>query len=418
MNKLWQKTTVSLKYIKSLLKWLILAAIVGLIGGVVGSLFHKSIDAVTYLRGQNKWIIYLLPLGALTIALLYSLCKRFGRMDTNRILDSVSGNEKVPFVLLPLIFVSSVITHLVGGSAGREGAALQLGGAIGYRIGKSIRLSRDDMHIVVMTGMSAVFTALFGTPITACIFAIEVTSVGVMHYSALFPCIVSSMTAYGVAIGMGIEPVAFEGITIGSVSLVMTLKIVLLTVMCATVSIIFCASIKTAERWSKRFIPNPYLRALSGGAIILILTLTVGTYDYNGAGMNVIQRALEGNARYEAFALKILFTAITISAGFKGGEIVPAFFVGSTFGCVFAELIGMNSGFGAAIGFVALFCGVVNCPLASLMLSLEVFGSDSIIMFALVCAISYMMSGNYGLYKSQKIVYSKLDFEKIDVNAT
>ncbi len=417
MNELGQKIGISFKYIKSLFKWLILAAVVGVIGGVVGSWFHKSIDAVTYLRGQNQWIIYLLPLGGLSIALLYSLCRKFGRMDTNRILDSVSGNEKVPFVLLPLIFISSVITHLVGGSAGREGAALQLGGAIGYRIGKSVKLAYDDMHIVVMTGMSAVFTALFGTPITACIFAIEVTSVGVMQYSALFPCIVSSMTAYTVAMGMGIEAVSFAPVIIGSVSPVMTLKIVLLAVMCALVSIIFCTSVKTFERYGKRFIPNAYLRAVSGGAIILALTLLVGTYDYNGAGMNVIERALSGNARYEAFILKILFTAITIASGFKGGEIVPAFFVGSTFGCVFASVIGMNSEVGAAIGFIALFCGVVNCPLASIMLALEVFGSDSIVMFALVCAISYMMSGNYGLYKSQKIVYSKLNFEKVDINA-
>ncbi len=417
MNELGQKIEVSFKYIKSLFKWLILASIVGVIGGVVGSWFHMSIDAVTYLRGQKEWIIYLLPLGGLSIALLYSVCRKFGRMDTNRILDSVSGNEKVPFVLLPLIFVSSVITHLVGGSAGREGAALQLGGAIGYRIGKSVKLDSDDMHIVVMTGMSAVFTALFGTPITACVFAIEVTSVGVMHYSALFPCIVSAMTAYTVAMGMGIEAVSFDPIIIGSVSPVMTLKIVLLAVACAVVSIIFCTSVKTCERYGKRFIPNAYLRALSGGAIILVLTLIVGTYDYNGAGMNVIERALNGNARYEAFILKILFTAITIASGFKGGEIVPAFFVGSTFGCALASVIGMNCEVGAAIGFIALFCGVVNCPLASIMLALEVFGSDSIVMFALVCAISYMMSGNYGLYKSQKIVYSKLNFEKIDTNA-
>ncbi len=417
MNELRRKIEASFKYIKSLFKWLILAAIVGVVGGIVGSWFHKSIDGVTYLRSQNQWIIYLLPAGGLAIALLYNLCRKFGRMDTNRIIDSVSGNEKVPFVLLPLIFISSVITHLVGGSAGREGAALQLGGAIGYRIGKSVKLSRADMHIVVMTGMSAVFTALFGTPITACVFAIEVISVGVMQYSAFFPCIVSAMTAYTVAIGMGIEAVAFKPVIIGSVSPVMTLKIVFLTVMCALVSIIFCASVKTFEHYGKKFIPNAYLRALFGGAIILALTLVVGTYDYNGAGMNVIERALSGKARYEAFALKILFTSITIASGFKGGEIVPAFFVGSAFGCVFASLIGMNSEVGAAIGFIALFCGVVNCPLASLMLALEVFGSDSIVMFALVCAISYMMSGNYGLYKSQKIVYSKLNFERLDTNA-
>ena len=156
---------------------------------------------------------------------------------------------------------------------------------------------------------------------------------------------------------------------------------------------------------------------MAGGILVLLLTLIAGTYDYNGAGMNVVERALGGSARGEAFLLKIIFTAITVAAGFKGGEIVPAFFVGSTFGCAAASLMGLEPSIGAAIGFVALFCGAVNCPIASILLALEVFGADSILMFALVCAISYMMSGNYGLYKSQKILYSKLSFDYVDVNA-
>ena len=181
----------------------------------------------------------------------------------------------------------------------------------------------------------------------------------------------------------------------------------IIAVLCAVISITFCSSIKYSEKYMKKAFPNRYVRAVAGGVIIIILTLLVGSYDYNGAGMFVVERAMHGIARPEAFLLKILFTAITIGAGFKGGEIVPSFFIGSTFGCVVAKLIGLDPAFGAALGFIALFCGVVNCPIASLILSVEVFGADAFPVFAIVCAVSYMMSGRYGLYNSQKIVFSK-----------
>ena len=187
-------------------------------------------------------------------------------------------------------------------------------------------------------------------------------------------------------------------------------------ILCALVSILFCPSIKYFTNLSKKRIPNSYLRAFLGGCLIVVLTILVRTTDYNGAGMDVISRAMEGIAKPEAFLLKIIFTVITISAGFKGGEIVPTFFIGSTFGCVVGGLLGLEPSFGAAIGFVALFCGVVNCPIASILLALEVFGSKSILIFAIVCGVSYMMSGYYGLYSSQKIMYSKLEAKYININ--
>lgn len=417
MNEIRQKINSIALYVKALLKWTVLAAVVGLAGGLVGSVFHISIDYVTELRDHNSWLVYLLPLGGIIIAGMYCLCRRYGRLDTNRILEAVQTEEKVPFILAPLIFIGAVITHLLGGSAGREGAALQLGGSIGYRIGKTVKLNKEDMHLIVMSGMSAVFAALFGTPLTAAVFALEVTCVGIMYYAALFPCVISSLTAFAVAGVFGIPPVRFGAIVMGDVSWHLALKLMLLSVACAVVSIAFCASVKSCERLGKRYIPNAYLRAFTGGMIVVLLTVLVQNTDYNGAGMSVIESALSGSARPEAFILKMIFTAITIAAGFKGGEIVPAFFVGSTFGCTAASLIGIEPSFGAAVGFTAVFCGVVNCPVASIMLALEVFGADYIAVFAAVCAVSYMMSGNYGLYKSQKIVYSKLDAHYIDINA-
>ena len=373
-------------------------------------------EKVTHLRLENPDIIFLLPIGGFVIASIYALSRSKGHIDTNRVIESARDNESVPLVMAPLIFVSTVITHLFGGSAGREGAALQLGGSIGYNIGKVAGLNKNDLHMIVMAGMSSVFAALFGTPLTAAFFAIEVVSVGIIHYTALVPCIISSIVAYEVSLNFGITPVSFLNIVFPKMSVMLIVKVAALAILCAIVSILFCSSIKKCEAAMKKFFPNKYFRAFAGGFIIVLLTIIIGTQDYNGAGMDVITRAMEGSAFWGAFLLKIIFTAVTISAGFKGGEIVPTFFIGSTFGCVLGEAIGLTASQGAAIGFVALFCSVVNCPFASLMLALEVFGSEAIVLFAAVCAISYMMSGNFGLYKSQKIVYSEISEEYIDVN--
>ncbi len=411
MLQIKNNLTASLEYLKIFLKWLIVAVIVGVTGGLVGSAFHISVEFVTELRHYNKWLILLLPVGGVVIAILYRLFKGSGKIDTNRVINSVRSEESVPLVMAPLIFISTVITHLLGGSAGREGAALQLGGSIGYALGKVFRLNKKDKHIIVMSGMSAVFAAVFGTPVTAMFFALEVTSVGVMYYAGLVPCIISAFVASRVALFCGIAPVSFAGvITAEPMTIKLISGIIVLAALCALVSTLFCFSIHKCERLCKRFVPNKFLCAFLGGIVIILLTYAVGTTDYNGAGMDIITRAIsKGDARWFDFLLKILFTAITISAGFKGGEIVPSFFIGSTFGCVMAPILGIAPMLGAAIGFIAVFCGVVNCPVASFVLAIEVFGGDAMLLFAVVCAVSYMMSGYSSLYKSQKIVYSKLE---------
>ena len=405
----------SFDFIKVFIKWFVIASLVGLVGGVVGCIFHESIDIATHLREEKSWIIFLLPIGGLVIAAIYSFFRSKGRIDTNRVLEAVRENEKVPFVMIPLIFVSTVITHLLGGSAGREGAALQLGGSIGYNIGKTFKLNKKDLHIIVMSGMSAVFSALFGTPLTAAFFAMEVVCVGMLHYAAIVPTVISAIVGYKISLMYGLSPVRFLNIEVLDISFGMFVKVAALSVLCALVSILFCYTIKKCEDYFEKWFKNIYVRAFVGGVIIVILTLLVRTYDYNGAGMDVIKNAMAGNAKYEAFLLKIIFTAITISAGFKGGEIVPTFFIGSTFGCILGPVLGLDAGFSSAIGFVALFCGVVNCPVASVMLALEVFGANGILFFALASGVSFMMSGYSGLYKSQKIFYSKIDDDVIDI---
>ncbi len=404
-------------YMLTFLRWGLVSILIGAVGGLVGMFFHISVSYANVIFTTYDKIILFLPLGGLLIVFLYKKSKMLKNKGTDSVIASVRGDEGVPFVLAPLIFISTVITHLFGGSAGREGAALQLGGSIGSNIGKLFRLDSKDMHMVIMCGMSAVFSALFGTPITAAIFALSVISVGIMYYSCLVPCLLSALTAYLITLIAGIEPTRFILAFVPGISVFVVLKTILIAVLCAELSIIFCTAMHYTARYLRIWFKNPYIRIVVGGLVVVALTYVIGTRDYNGAGMNVIINAVEsGKVNGWAWILKIVFTAVTIGAGYKGGEIVPTFFIGATFGCFISSLIGFDAGFGAAIGMIAMFCGVLNCPIASIILSVELFGSHGLILFAIAAGVSYMLSGYYGLYGSQKIMYSKLKAEYINAD--
>jgi len=401
-------------YAAALLKWIVVGGLVGGVGGVVGALFHLGVNYATSVRLAHPWVLYLLPLGGLVIAGLYRLCKLDGK-GTNAVIESVHFGSDVPVLLVPLIFVSTVITHLCGGSAGREGAALQIGGGIGYRTGRLLHLGEKDLPLATLCGMSGVFSALFGTPLTATVFALEVISVGVLYYAGLVPCITAAMTGYLISLLLGVPPTRFT-VAMPALDAWTMLLVLVLAILCALVSILFCRGLHITEHLAARLVKNSYLRAAAGGVVIIALTLLLGTTDYNGAGMDVIQRALNGQANGWAWLLKLLFTAITIGCGFKGGEVVPSFFVGAAFGCWVGTLLGLPPAFAAAIGLVAVFCGAVNCPIASVVLSVEMFGAEGMLYFAMACAISYVLSGYCGLYSSQTILYSKLRAEFINVH--
>lgn len=405
------------KYIFTFFKWIVVAGITGLIGGVIGTLFHISVEYVTKVRVSNDFIILFLPVGGLIIAKLYKICNMSNDPGTNLVISSVRTEEKVPFAMAPLIFISTVITHLFGGSAGREGAALQLGGSIGTQIGNLFRLNKKDMHIVTMCGMSAVFSALFGTPLTATFFSMEVVSIGIIYYSSFIPCIVAALTAYKISLIFGVKPVRYILASIPSLDGYVALKVIILGVLCAVISILFCESLHKTNKFLADHVKNNYIKVIIGGVLVVALTFLCGSRDYNGAGVEVIAKAINGQAIPYAFLLKILFTTLTISFGYKGGEIVPTFFIGATFGCTAAGILGLDPGFGAAVGIVALFCGVTNSLITSIVLSIELFGSQGLVLFALACGVSYMLSGYYSLYGTQKIVYSKLRAEYVNRDA-
>lgn len=389
------------------LKWIIFAIIVGAIVGLCGTAFYFALSLVTVLRTQNTWLIFLLPLGGLGIVAMYRFLHNEKDTGTNLVISAIHSDDELPLRMAPLIFVSTLITHLFGGSAGREGAALQMGGSIGNALGKLFRFDDKDKHVMIMCGMSAAFSALFGTPMAAAILPMEMVSVGVMYYIALVPCVISSLVAHGIAYSFGVSNEMFIIRSIPKFGIITSIEISVLAILCALVSILFCVLLHKSEDLYKRFFTNPYIRVIAGGCIIIVLTLLVGNQDYNGTGINIIEHCINGTVRPEALLLKMIFTALTLGAGYKGGEIVPSFFTGAAFGCLFGNLLGFSPTLCTAVGMTAVFCGVTNCPITSLLISFELFGYDGMPYFLLATALSYMLSGYFGLYRSQKIVYSK-----------
>lgn len=403
-------------YAAALVRWLAVSGAIGVVCGVLGTLFHRGVESATLLRETHPQLIWALPVAGLAIVAVYRILGVEG-MGTDSVIDQIETGEGLTPRLVPAIFAATVATHLAGGSAGREGAALQMGGGIGLFLGRIFRLDEIDLKTATMAGMAAFFSALFGTPVAAAVFAMGVASVGILRLPAFVPCLIASLAAYGLSLFLGVEPTRFT-LAFPEVDPATLVRVGVLAALCAMLSVVFCELLHHLEAALERRLPNAWLRALAGGAALLALTLALGTRDYNGVGMETIVRAVEqGSAVPSAFLWKMLFTAITLSTGFKGGEVVPCFFIGATFGCVAGPLLGLDPRFAAAIGLVALFCGAVNCPLASTFLSIELFGAEGMVYFAVACGLAYMLSGYSGLYFSQRILFDKLRADYIDVRA-
>ena len=409
-EKIRLRLLLVLPTIQALSRWLLLAGLTGLACGAAGSAFTWCVAQATALRTGHPWLLYCMPIAGLVIVFSYRVCGMANDSGTNQIIASVRGGERPRLRLAPLIFLGSVLTHLTGGSAGREGAALQIGGSISAGIGRLLRLEDRNINTIIQCGMAGLFSALFGTPLAATVFSLEVVNVGQFRYAALFPCLLSALIANGIPRALGLPAEAYHLLGAPELGPISLLQCGGLAILAALVSIAFCVLMHEAGHLYKKHIPNQYLRALAGAALVIVLTLLEGSGDYNGAGGGIIELALEGEVRVPwAFLLKMAFTALTLGAGFRGGEIVPTLFIGSTFGCAVGPLLGLDPAFSAAISMIAMFCGVVNCPLASIFLAIELFGGEGLLFFALACALSFLLSGRYSLYSSQNIVYSKLE---------
>ena len=394
-------------YIKSFLKWTLLGGLMGILGGLLGAGFHHALHFVTHVRSEHTWLIFLLPVGGILSVLVYRVLKMQGNRGTNEIIDAALEGREVSPMVAPSIFLATAITHLVGGSAGREGAALQLGGSTASMLAKLFRLKKEDRTILIMAGMSAVFAGLFGTPLTATLFCMEFESIGTLFSPALLPCFFAAFAASRISALLGVHAETFILTESFTITLGNCWQYLVLAVLVSLLGIAMCWVFHNAEHLTAHHFPNPFVRIVAGGIAVTVLTLLVGDHRFNGAGMDMALKAVGGEADWYSFLMKMLFTAVTLSAGFKGGEIVPTFCIGATFGCVLGGLLGLNPGFAAALGLIGLFCCATNSPFASIVLSIEMFGSTNLYLFALVCVICFVLSGNSGLYASQIIQFGK-----------
>ena len=396
-------------YVKTFLKWAFLSVIVGIVGGLLGAAFHHALHFVTHVRAEHNWLIYLLPVGGLLSVAIYRVLGMTKNRGTNEIIDAILQKKPVSSMVAPAVFLASAVTHMFGGSAGREGAALQIGGSMASKLGKLMKLKDHNRTILVTCGMSAVFAGLFGTPLTATIFCMEFVSVGTLFTPALLPCYLSAFVASRVSAALGVHAETYLLDTAAALSFTNVGGTVVLAVLVSVIGVVMCYVFHKAEHLAAQFLPNSWIRIAVGGAVITVLTLLVGDQRFNGAGMEMAMQALGGSADWYSFLLKMLFTAVTLAAGFKGGEIVPTFCIGATFGCVVGALLGLEPGLAAALGLVGLFCCATNSPLASIVLSVEMFSGANLYLFALVSVICFVLSGNSGLYASQIIRYEKID---------
>ncbi len=395
------------EHLFNFLKWTFLGLLMGAVGGLLGALFHNALHFVTRVRGDNPWIIYLLPLAGLASVGLYRVLKLQGNRGTNEIIDAALHGHLVKPQVAPGIFLATSITHLFGGSAGREGAALQLGGAAASMLAKVFNLREENRKLMVMAGMSAVFAGLFGTPLTATVFCMEFESIGTLFSPALLPCFLAAFTASRVSLLFGVHAETYLLDTAFDLSVLAFGKYLVLAVLVSILGIAMCGLFHKAEHLASHHVKNPYVRIFAGGVIVAVMTAIAGDHRFNGAGMDMALKAVGGEADWYSFLAKMLFTAVTLAAGFKGGEIVPTFCVGATFGCVAGGLLGIDPGFAAALGLVGLFCCATNSPVASILLSIEMFSGTNIYVFAFVCVVCFVLSGNCGLYASQIIQFRK-----------
>lgn len=406
------------RYVLTVLKWTVLSAVIGVVGGLLGAAFHFVLEVVTNFRELNNWVIFLLPAGGLAIVGIYRLFHLQGNRGTNEVIESVLTGNTVSPLVAPTVFVSSAITHLLGGSAGREGAALQLGGSAATWFSKVFKLKKEENTVMFICGMASVFSGLFGTPLTACLFTLEFESVGTVFSPALLPCFISAFIASKISVFLGVYPVIAIQNKVIPFSFSNTWKVVLLAILVSFLGILMCYTFHKAETLAQKWIKNPYFRIVTGAVIIVALTFLVGDQRFSGAGMNMAVDAINGNVNWYSFILKMLFTAITLAVGFKGGEIVPTFCIGATFGCITGTVLGLDPQFAATLGLIGLFCAVTNSPLTSLILSIEMFGTANLYTFALVCVITFVLSGNSSLYTAQVTEFSKFSFKrkKFDLN--
>lgn len=392
-----------------LVKWIFLGSLAGLLIGSASAFFLYSLEYVTSLRVDNPWLLFLLPIGGAFVSFLYYKYGKSSTKGNNLIIEQIhDGNEAIPLRMAPLVLIGTLITHLFGGSAGREGTAVQMGGSLSEGLGKLLRVKPLDRKILLICGISGGFGSIFGTPLAGTLFGLEVLAIGLISHQALLPAFVASVVGNITATSLwGVTHMHYPIGEIPALSLVVILKVIAVSILFGLTSRLFSELTHALKHWYSYFFANPMVKSAVGGVIIIGLVYLFGTRDYLGLGIPLIQESFAGEVSPFAFLGKIIFTSHTLGAGFQGGEVTPLFAIGATLGNALSEWVGLYAPFLAALGFIAVFCGATNTPIACFIMGIELFGGEGAVYMFMACVISYLFSGHTGIYTSQQIGTSK-----------
>jgi len=401
-----------LSIISSLFRWTILVIPIALVVGSLVALFLWLLDTAIHLRWDHPWLLFLLPLAGVLIWALYSFWGGRSNEGNNLIIDEIhEPGGGVPARMAPLVLATTIITHLFGGSAGREGTAVQIGGSMAGLFGRICKLPAKDISILLMAGIAAGFGAVFGTPVTGAIFALEVLVAGRIRHEALLPCFIASVLADMTCAAWGIHHTQYHiDFSAPSVSIVLLLKVIVAGALFGLASLLFARTSHAIRNYSNKWIGAKWLIPVIGGLVIILFTWVLGTEDYLSLGVtnpgpdavSIVSCFHPGGATSLSWLWKLLFTAITLGTGFKGGEVTPLFFIGAALGNTLAIAGGMPVDLLAGLGFIAVFSGATNTPIACTMMGVELFGTGNVLYYAVACFTAYVFSGRSGIYSSQR----------------
>lgn len=402
------------------LKWIVLGGTVGVLSGTASAFFLKSLDYVTEVRLNHGWLLFLLPAGGALVSFLYMRYGKNSAKGNNLILEQIrEGNETIPLRMAPLVLFGTLITHLFGGSAGREGTAVQMGGSLAEGFGRLIKINALDRKILLMCGISGGFGSIFGTPLAGTIFGLEVIAIGLISHKALLPCFTASFVGDLVTTRLWkVHHTHYQVDVFPDLDIVVLLKVIAAAIVFGLVSMLFSELTHFLKRTFTYIFKNPMLKSAAGGLIIIALVYVIGSRDYLGLGIPLISGSFETEMPPFAFLWKLIFTAFTLGTGYQGGEVTPLFAIGATLGNSLAGVLHLYAPFLASLGFIAVFCGATSTPIACFIMGIELFGSTGAVYMFIACVVSFLFSGHTGIYTSQQIGVSKSQLISIPEGTT